>query len=217
MLQQREGWRQRGRHVPRDEGDQVLRLRRHRAGRHRPVRAARPITPDTKCEGEGAPCDTGQPGICATGKLVCQSGKLACQGTFAKAPKEQCGDGLDNDCNGKIDDGCACGHDLCAAGLPLGDGCDPCVAKVCAKDDYCCTGGWDTLCIAAVATECASAKCAPGCAHSPCATGDKLVASCDKPSTCVATICQTDPFCCGTGWDAECVKKVKDVCMLACQ
>ncbi|MCB9637333.1 MAG: hypothetical protein H6727_00300 [Myxococcales bacterium] len=58
-------------------------------------------------EGTGAACDTQQPGVCKTGTMVCdtQTGKLACL-PDTKASNELCGDNLDNDCDGQIDNGC---------------------------------------------------------------------------------------------------------------
>ena len=40
-----------------------------------------------------------------------------------------------------------CCHDLCLAGFPLDDPCDPCVAQVCAADSSCCDTAWDQGCI----------------------------------------------------------------------
>jgi cysteine-rich repeat protein len=74
---------------------------------------------------------------------------------------EQCDDG--NNING---DGCEanciftpddCSHDVCTAGEALIDGCNACVAAVCAVDDFCCGvggGTWDDVCIEEVLTEC---------------------------------------------------------------
>jgi len=58
---------------------------------------------DTDCAGalNGA-CNTGLPGVCASGTLQCTSSVLMC--SPANAPQaEICGDGLDNDCNGLTD------------------------------------------------------------------------------------------------------------------
>ena len=61
----------------------------------------------------GAACSTGKKGVCAAGKKQCSGGKVACvQST--KATNEKCGDGKDNDCDGKTDEGCG--------GPPPGDG-----------------------------------------------------------------------------------------------
>ncbi len=68
---------------------------------------------DNDCDGttdedipqDGQNCVTGLPGVCASGKLKCDSikGMLECL-PFNKGP-EIC-DGLDNNCDGKVDEGC---------------------------------------------------------------------------------------------------------------
>jgi hypothetical protein len=58
---------------------------------------------DPDCAGavNGA-CNTGLPGVCASGTLQCTSSVLMC--SPANVPQaEICGDGLDNDCNGLTD------------------------------------------------------------------------------------------------------------------
>ena len=68
----------------------------------------------------------------------------------------------------------SCGHDLCAIGDKLAPttgtvpACHPCVDQVCAKDPYCCNGGylsyyssepvWDAKCVAEVGELCANPK-----------------------------------------------------------
>jgi cysteine-rich repeat protein len=176
------------------------------------------IYPDKACEGEGAECDVaGGQGVCAKGRLVCQ-GKagLACVSADPE-PAEICGDGLDNNCDGKVDEKCPCTHDKCTKGLLLVPDCgDPCVQKICAQDDYCCTKEWDEQCIGEVASVCGSVLCAVTCAHSLCQAGDKLSPQCDAPSSCVEKICQTDGFCCAKQWDSTCVEKTKTVCQASC-
>ncbi len=63
--------------------------------------------------GGGAACNTGQQGICAAGTTACSAGSLVCNQNAASS-SEVC-DGLDNDCNGVVDNGCLgqpCGVDL---------------------------------------------------------------------------------------------------------
>ncbi len=65
---------------------------------------------DDDCDGQvdegdpggGASCNTGFLGVCAAGTVHCQSGALACIQNLA--PSAEVCDGLDNDCNGVVDD-----------------------------------------------------------------------------------------------------------------
>jgi hypothetical protein len=50
--------------------------------------------------------------------------------------------------------GCDCAHAPCDTGMPLNAMCDPCVAALCEADPYCCTTGWDGICVGEVATVC---------------------------------------------------------------
>jgi hypothetical protein len=51
------------------------------------------------------------------------------------------------------------------------------------------------------------------CEHPTCATGGALDAACDP---CTTQICQTDPYCCNTSWDRQCVSEVSSVCHQSC-
>ena len=51
----------------------------------------------------GAFCDTGQLGVCEAGTLRCDNGSLACFRNFGPGP-EICGNHLDDDCDGTVDD-----------------------------------------------------------------------------------------------------------------
>ena len=55
--------------------------------------------------GGGAACNTGLLGVCAAGTLQCQGGVLVCVPNNSPST-EICGDGLDNDCDGLVDEGC---------------------------------------------------------------------------------------------------------------
>jgi Putative metal-binding motif len=54
------------------------------------------------CTESGVACDTGLPGVCAKGVLKCQGGQRVCVQTVF--PTQEICNGLDDDCNGTVDD-----------------------------------------------------------------------------------------------------------------
>ncbi|HMY16418.1 MAG TPA: MopE-related protein [Polyangium sp.] len=62
----------------------------------------------------GMACDTGLLGPCAAGTLACTTGVLGCTQNLMASMEVP--DGVDNDCNGKVDDGLALGNGLWAKG-----------------------------------------------------------------------------------------------------
>lgn len=51
------------------------------------------------------------------------------------------------------------------------------------------------------------------CAHGLCYTGDPLNSQCDP---CVATVCASDPWCCSTSWDDQCIDEAISWCDYSC-
>jgi len=180
--------------------------------------------PDQACEGQGGPCEAAGKGECAKGTLVCSPEKkeLVCQP--ANPGPETCGDGLDGDCDGIVDNGCTCAHDPCTAGAALAPDCkdgagkeNQCIKDICAKDDFCCGKEWDPQCAGEVLTICGLGTCVKDeCAHPICQAGAPLKVGCDQ-TKCVEAICKTDGFCCGKEWDSGCVGKIADICKIKCQ
>lgn len=82
-----------------------------------------------------------------------------------------------------------------------------CCATVCAADPFCCNNTWDSLCASAAATSCGNC-------------GDANAGSCYEAngtpgcnnSSCCATICAADPFCCNTQWDSLCASAALNTC-----
>jgi hypothetical protein len=102
--------------------------------------------------GGGAACSTGLQGVCGLGTTTCQSPNLVCLQSFS--PSAEVCDGLDNNCNGAVDEGIApvpttCGAGVCAAtgtatctGGVIVDSCSPGMAgtEVCDGLDNDCNG-----------------------------------------------------------------------------
>ena len=57
---------------------------------------------DDNPEGVNLDCNSGFPGVCANGRTTCEAGTLECVSLIAPTP-ELC-DGLDNDCDGNVDE-----------------------------------------------------------------------------------------------------------------
>jgi hypothetical protein len=102
-----------------------------------------------------------------------------------------------------------CAHDICIAGGPLNASCDPCVADICQADSFCCEYDWDKFCIEKVATICGLTDCTAACVHSLCEVGEPLDATCNR---CATSVCEMDPVCCNSQWDANCVALVDTAC-----
>jgi hypothetical protein len=161
------------------------------------------------CAGGGDPCDTGKPGVCAAGVTQCHDGKLACLGQSAPG-KETC-NGLDDDCNGELDEG-----KLCAEGEVCFQG--SCVGK-CGSGEFQCPGelvcdAQSGFCVdpACKGKQCpAGTVCKGGACKAPC-EGVKCPAglvcrldlcvdpcagiACDDGSVCDAGVCREK---CGCG------------------
>ena len=147
------------------------------------------------CAGAGIKCDTTKAGICGLGVTKCdKEGKLACEATYI-AQKEKC-DGLDNDCNKKVDDGATCPPEkVCYQGA--------CRPKCTASKEFPCQIGFECdkttgLC---VNKSCKGVTCKPGevCVKGKCGTGCEGVV-CPKGQICQAAAC-IDPcagLTCGT-------------------
>src|SRR5206468_772541 len=66
--------------------------------------------------GGGAACATGQPGVCSAGTTSCTNGSLVCNQNVQ--PSAEACNGLDDDCDGAVDEGNPGGGAACSAGQP---------------------------------------------------------------------------------------------------
>jgi alpha-tubulin suppressor-like RCC1 family protein len=95
---------------------------------------------DENNPGSGAPCVTGQPGVCGNGATTCSAGALSCSATV-QASAEVCEGHLDENCNGQVDEGCACTDGQtksCYGGAPGTQGVGACHAGT----QTCVGGNW---------------------------------------------------------------------------
>lgn len=157
-----------------------------------------------ECSGAGAACSTGKPGKCALGVTACSGGStVTCEPAVAPSP-ETC-NGVDDDCNGKVDDGATCPSpgDTCYQGR--------CVHK-CGAQEFPCKAplACDTKSGLCVDASCVGISCAEGtvcragscgvpcagvvCPHGQACVGDACVdlcagAACASGQVCVGGVC----------------------------
>ena len=177
-------------------------------------------TPATGCDLKAGKCV----GICKIGGKTCTTGAFGtCEGEIG--PQTEICNGLDDDCNGKLDDGAVCpGGGQCIEGAcaqkcgssefncPKGQLCkdgwcmiDPCDPDQCDLDHQ----GW--ICKAGACIDpCINVTCDPGfrckrgfCEDQSCynlgcpAPDEKCIAGTCQKDSCYGVKCKDDEFCCG--------------------
>ena len=142
---------------------------------------------DEDVAGVGEPCGN-DVGACRAGVTVCNAGQLSCNG--ATEPLTEICDGVDNDCDGRAEEGAvnACGI------------CGPSMSEFCDNIDNDCDGDDDTRDLCGPDFTCLNGECTTPCLQGECVGG--LV--------CVEGVCSTP--CrnrdCPSGWvcqSGECV------------
>jgi len=168
-------------------------------------------------------CTTGDAldSSCSTcAAAVCSADAFCCDNSW----NSYCVDGAKNLCGlcggtggtGGTGGG-TCVHDECTTGDALDSSCSTCAAMVCTDDPYCCNNSWNSYCVDGAKSLCGMCGGTGGsggggsCSHDECTTGDALDSSC---STCVATVCTSDPYCCNNSWNSYCVDGAKSLCGL---
>ncbi|MBK8996420.1 MAG: hypothetical protein IPM35_11820 [Myxococcales bacterium] len=89
--------------------------------------------------GSGQTCSTGKLGVCSAGTTQCQSGGIVCAQNVQ--PSTETCDGVDNNCNGNVDEGCNCLNGTtqgCYTGAPGTQGVGQCKAGT----QTCTNGNW---------------------------------------------------------------------------
>ena len=151
-----------------------------------------------RCSGGGVACATGSSGVCGAGVSVCRGGEIVCE-PVVEASSEQC-NGLDDDCDGAIDDDAVCPADaICHEGR--------CVPP-CTTGEFPCGGGQacdqeSGLCVPA---DCVGVDCPPGemcrgasgcgvpcegvvCPNGLECVGDRCVDLCDATTCAAGEVC----------------------------
>jgi uncharacterized protein (TIGR03382 family) len=177
------------------------------------------------CSGGGQPCAvTGQMGICAGGVTECNNGGMGTYCRQAVTPTTEVCDGVDNDCNGMVDDNVTCPDPgfVCAQGVCVhpcdmsefaciaGYTCDTdglckdtrCIGKVCGTDQVCkagtCVGGCDGV-MCPHGQVCRVGTCVDPCAGITCDNGRVCEDGACQPKCGDCRDCATGKMCTTTG------------------
>jgi hypothetical protein len=174
-----------------------------------------------ECSGAGQPCDTGKPGVCAFGVTECSQDQVSCTQLLQPSP-EKC-NGVDDDCDGHVDDGATCPDqgDVCVNGTcvhacgslefqcPSSTQCDSksglcvdpaCIGVTCPSDQICSGGQCGTPCSGVVCPHgqaCVGNACRDLCHGVACPAGQVCAEGACIPScgACGGLTCEAPLAC----------------------
>ncbi len=163
------------------------------------------------CEGGGQPCETMMPGICANGTTQCSNGgvTITCQQNIQ--PKTEICNGLDDDCDGIVDNpndpGLCPTGEVCSQGVcvyPCTNSEFPCnIPTICDKTDQLCK---DADCVGVTCSSgsvCHGGHCVGGCDGVTCPPGQQCrIGNCVDP--CSGIVCDSGQVCEGGACVSPC-------------
>jgi len=166
------------------------------------------------CPGTGTPCDTGEVGACGLGVTQCVGRDTVCS-PIGTASGERC-DGIDNDCDGTVDNGELCSApEVCIRGACV----PPCFEGGCGAGEEC---NGDGICVETACLDvtcpagerCSGGTCVGACDGVSCPVGRQCVAgqcidlcnvlTCEMGEVCVDGACVPQCPCRACGADEIC-------------
>jgi len=96
---------------------------------------------------------------------------------------KECIDEVARTCGAFCSTNGTCAHSYCLLGGKLASGCDPCVTSICALRPSCCSGSWDTNCLAMVGGVCGITCADPAMAGTNGQCQPTTISRCARQST----------------------------------